>query len=386
MHDAAKYLDPHLAHHLAKKMPQTDAQAVSDANKAFKPPLPQALDHANQAAKPLLDLLANEELLQQLKAKNTLTISHLAQEHAVTTEHVAALADHAKLLYESGDYATASIELGLVRALATADLAFSVLWGKTACDLLLADGPRATQAVQAVTALREAIDARASTTAAAVLLQQRAWLMHWALVALPQGDGGVALIAEMFASDGYVNVIQSLCPHLLRYLAATVLMSPRKRSALQELVKLVRLLRRDHSDAITSLVEDLYFHASFDDAQKRLAECATALAKDWFLANMTDAFMSAARLHIFESYCRIHSRISLSALGAKLGMEDGAAEKWIAKMISGAQLNASIDSASGQVLFGNKPPDVYEQMIERTKGLTFRTNVLSQNFGLSAKR
>ena len=47
--------------------------------------------------------------------------------------------------------------------------------------------------------------------------------------------------------------------------------------------------------------------------------------------------------------------------------------------VSDAQLNAKIDSQSGQVILGVQPPDVYQQVIEKTKGLSFRSYVLAQN-------
>lgn len=60
-------------------------------------------------------------------------------------------------------------------------------------------------------------------------------------------------------------------------------------------------------------------------------------------------------------------------------MEQIAAEKWIVKMVSDAQLNAKIDSQSGHVILGVQPPDVYQQVIEKTKGLSFRSYVLASN-------
>ena len=47
--------------------------------------------------------------------------------------------------------------------------------------------------------------------------------------------------------------------------------------------------------------------------------------------------------------------------------------------VSDAQLNAKIDSQSGHVILGVQPPDVYQQVIEKTKGLSFRSYVLAQN-------
>merc|ERR1719337_781029 len=95
--------------------------------------------------------------------------------------------------------------------------------------------------------------------------------------------------------------------------------------------------------------------------------------------------MTNARLYVFETYCRIHERIDLASLGQKLGMEQIAAEKWIVKMVSDAQLDAKIDSQSGHVILGSEPPDVYQQIIEKTKGLSFRSYVLAQNIEKNAR-
>ena len=73
-----------------------------------------------------------------------------------------------------------------------------------------------------------------------------------------------------------------------------------------------------------------------------------------------------------------------SMVQAKLGMDQVAAEKWIVQMVSDAQLNAKIDSESGHVILGAEPPDVYQQVIDKTKGLSFRSYVLAQN--IEAKR
>ena len=137
--------------------------------------------------------------------------------------------------------------------------------------------------------------------------------------------------------------------------------------------------RVNYSDPITAFIEDLYLRASFDEAQSRLAGCAVAIDSDFFLSFAEDEFIKSARLHLFEAYCRIHERIDVSLLAQKLGMEPIAAEKWIVKMVSDAQLNAKIDSKSGHVILGVQPPDVYHQVIEKTKGLSFRSYVLAQN-------
>ena len=176
-----------------------------------------------------------------------------------------------------------------------------------------------------------------------------------------------------------MQALQAHAPHLLRYLCVAVVTNARRRDKIREVVRIVSIERPSFSDPITRLMEDLYTHADFEAAQERFKEVASVLDTDFFLSNSEELFLKSARLSLFESYCRIHERIDLTLLAQKLGMEQIAAEKWIVKMVSDAQLKAKIDSQSGHVILGTQPPDVYQQIIEKTKGLSFRSYVLSQN-------
>mmetsp|Transcript_24288 Transcript_24288/g.55272 ORF Transcript_24288/g.55272 Transcript_24288/m.55272 type:complete len:281 (-) Transcript_24288:280-1122(-) len=255
------------------------------------------------------------------------------------------------------------------------DKAISALWGKLACEILLTHWD---QALEDLTALKEAIEANPTTTPL-MQLQQRSWLMHWSLFLLGNHPNGRNIVADLFLQERYINTIQNICPHLLRYLAVAIITNPRRRASLKDLVRIISIERANYSDPITSFIEQLYVSANFDEAQSRLKECAAVMDSDFFLSNSEEDFMKHARLYVFESYCRIHERIDLSMLAKKLNMEPIAAEKWIVKMVSDAQLNAKIDSQSGHVILGLEPPDVYQQLIEKTKGLSFRSYVLAQN-------
>jgi translation initiation factor 3 subunit E len=254
------------------------------------------------------------------------------------------------------------------------------MWGKLASEILTLNWD---QAVEDIQALRDAIEARANSPALA-LMQQRCWLMHWALFVLGNHSNGRQVVADLFFHDRYLNAIQTNAPHLLRYLAVAVVTSPRLRGRLKELVRVMGVERMNYSDPITRFLEALYTDCNFEDAQQLLQECEVVLENDFFLSNCANGgfaqdFLRHARLYIFETYCRIHERIDLRMLAQKLGMEQIAAEKWIVKMVSDAQLNAKIDSQSGHVILGVQPPDVYQQVIEKTKGLSFRSYVLAQN-------
>ena len=329
-----------------------------------------------EEAAPILEVVNDAGRVAELKAERCFNQAYLQQNLNITPQHIEVLYRYAKFTYECGDYANAGPLLAHYRQLTLeADKAFSALWGKLACNILAANWEGA---LEDINALKEAIDGR-SGTPAAMQLQERCWLMHWALFLLGNHPHGRSVVCDLFLEPRYLMSIQTNAPHLLRYLVVAAITNPRRRDKVRELVRVVGIERACFSDPITQLLEDLHAFANFKDAQARLKSCALVLDNDFFLCNSEELFIKSARLVLFESYCRIHQRIDLSSLAEKLGMEQMAAEKWIVKMVSDAQLNAKIDSQSGHVILGAQQPDVYQQVIEKTKGLSFRSYVLAQN-------
>jgi len=325
---------------------------------------------------PILTLVQDAGRVAELKQERLFNITYLQQQMSITPHHVDVLHRYAKFVYDCGHYGDASNLLVHFRTLTTnPDKAFSALWGKLASEILMLNWD---QALEDINALRDAIEARVTSPPLA-LMQQRCWLMHWALFILGNHPNGRTVVGDLFFQDRYLNAIQTNAPHLLRYLAVAVVTTPRLRGRMKDLVRVIGVERMNYSDPITRFLEALYTEVNFEDAQEMLQVCATVLDNDFFLCNSEQDFMKNARLYIFETYCRIHERIDLNMLAEKLGMKQNDAEKWIVKMVSDAQLNAKIDSQSGHVILGVQPPDVYQQVIDKTKGLSFRSYVLAQN-------
>ena len=75
-------------------------------------------------------------------------------------------------------------------------------------------------------------------------LQQRSWLLHWALFVHAGHPSGRDLMIDLLFQQPYLNAIQTTSPHLLRSLAAAVTVSyKRRRSQLKELVKIIQVER-----------------------------------------------------------------------------------------------------------------------------------------------
>ena len=64
-------------------------------------------------------------------------------------------------------------------------------------------------------------------------------------------------------------------------------------------------------------------------------------------------------------------------LAEKLNMTPDNAERWIVNLIRNARLDAKIDSKLGHVVMGTQAVSPYQQVIEKTKNLAFRSQVLA---------
>lgn len=266
-----------------------------------------------------------------------------------------------------------------------------LLWGKLSCEILVENWEEASIAL---TAVKLSIEQLALTKKMSALeaLKQRTWLLHWSLFVFWNNSGLEAMV-ELFFSEKYLQAITTNAPHLLRYLTAAVLLCKRRvaktsskdgRSSGSEVRKLMKDLVRvmqncEYSDPIVEFVDCLCVKFDFEGAQTKLVECETVLSTDFFLCKQTALFMEEARVFVFENYCRIHDKIDLNTLAAKLAMDQEAAERWIVDLIRNALLDAKIDSEEGSVIMGTDSQSVYEQVMEKTRDLNIRSATMVQN-------
>ena len=282
-----------------------------------------------------------------------------------------------KFQFECGNYSGAAEYLYFVRVLLpTTDKNYmSALWGRLASEILMQDWETALEDLNRI---KEIIDKEMGHMSALHALQQRTWLIHWSLFVFFNHPKGRDYIIDMFLNQApYLNAIQTMCPHILRYLTTAVITNKRRKSVLKDLVKIIQQESYTYQDPITEFVECLYVKFDFEGAQQKLRECEIVLTNDFFLVACLDDFIENARLFIFETFCRIHQCISITKLADKLNMTPEEAEKWIVNLIRNARLDAKIDSKLGHVIMGTQGTSPYQQVIDRTKALAFRTQMLS---------
>ena len=66
-------------------------------------------------------------------------------------------------------------------------------------------------------------------------------------------------------------------------------------------------------------------------------------------------------------------------LAEKLNITLIESERWIVNLIRQAKLHAKIDSQSGNVVMGTQTTTPNQQLIEKTKALSFRSQMLQLN-------
>ncbi|GAM83243.1 hypothetical protein ANO11243_012290 [Dothideomycetidae sp. 11243] len=330
------------------------------------------------------DLLSDESVVNNFRSDKVANLNYLKENHGVTPEMVNALYEFGQFQYSCGDYNSASELLYQFRILSTDnDKVASANWGKLAADILTTNWEAAMEEINKV---RELIDTRLFNNPLAQL-EQRTWLIHWALFPFFNYETARDTLTELFFSPTFINTIQTSCPWILRYLTAAVITNRNRpvgrnstityQKQVKDLVRIVRQEGYEYTDPVTSFVRALYVDFDFEEAQKRLGEADEILRNDFFLVSASETFKDAARHLISESYCRIHQRIDIKDLSTRLGLSQDEGEKWIVNLIRDTRVDAKIDYKEGTVVMNHPPQSVYQQVIERTKGGFFRTQVLS---------
>ncbi|KAJ1675888.1 eukaryotic translation initiation factor 3 subunit E [Spiromyces aspiralis] len=320
------------------------------------------------------NVIENPEVVGALKQDKNQNMQLLAEMYQCTPEMVKELYSYGFLQYCCGNYGGSADLLFHFSVLSTdAKLTLSAMWGKLASEILLGNWEVAYEDMMR---LKETID-KMSFDAPLDELEQRTWLLHWSLFVFFNHPNGRDGLIEMFFLPQYISTIQNACPWILRYLTAAVMTNRKRRSMMKDLVKIVQQVSYMYKDPVTEFVEALYDHFDFDMAAAKLHECEGVLERDYFLTGAVDDFIENARFFLAEVYCRIHKRIDIGHLTQKLNMDQEKGEKWIVKLIRDTRMDAKVDFENNTVIMNSAHNPIYQQVIERTKAIIFRSQVLN---------
>lgn len=366
-------MDVHEKLYPDKEVPETLKEKRTQVIESFK----RHQDETNS----FLAIFRKDDVAEEIKSyrdPKSLT-EYLVKNHDFDVSAIDNYYSFAKFKYECGSYAGASECLYFHRILAqpTDKNYLNGLWGKLGSEILTQNWEFAMDDLKR---LQQFID-ESTFGSSLQTLQQRTWLIHWSLFVFFNHPKGTDPIIELFLyQKQYLNAIQTTCPWILRYLSTAVIVNKgSRRNAMKDLVKVIQEESYTYQDPITSFIEDLYVNFDFNGAQQKLRECERVLDNDFFLVACLEDFIENSRLMIFETFCRIHQCISISMLAEKLNMNPEDAERWIVNLIRNAKLDAKIDSELGHVVMGTQTVSPYQQLIEKTKALSFRSHMLQLN-------
>lgn len=148
---------------------------------------------------------------------------------------------------------------------------------------------------------------------------------------------------------------------------------------LKGLVKVIQQESYTYKDSIPEFVECLYIIFDCDGAQKKQKQHESMPVNDSFLVACLKNFIENACLFIFETFCHIPQCISINMSADKLSMTPEEAERQIVNLIRNAKLDVKFDSKVGYVVMDNNAVSPYQQVIEKTKSLLFRSQILAMN-------
>lgn len=88
----------------------------------------------------------------------------------------------------------------------------------------------------------------------------------------------------------YLNALQTTAQHLLRYLAAAVVVNKRRRNVMKDLIRVIEQESYEYSDPITQFLECLFVRYDFEGAQVLIPYVRECILKPYLLL---DAYASA---------------------------------------------------------------------------------------------
>ncbi|GBE59032.1 PCI domain-containing protein [Babesia ovata] len=224
------------------------------------------------------------------------------------------------------------------------------------------------------------------------LVLKRCWLLHWALfyvfkyhIPLSQVKSKNAKsyewphVQEYLMDDRNMAVVLMVAPHLLRYYAVYAILNRNRKDHFKVISTSLSIGKAKYSDTFTALVSALFVDYNFEDAQQHIMQIQNACHVDILLEPLKFQIEEYSRHIIFETYCRIHQSINLDLIAQKVNMSSLEAERWIVNLIRHSHLEAKIDSEKNCVEISTVPPNLYQQVIDKTQNLTMRSNMILQN-------
>lgn len=169
------------------------------------------------------------------------------------------------------------------------------------------------------------------------ILANRAFLLHTSLFLFfshKSSEGDYDALIDFYANEkfflnilffsiitnyifyiSYLNTIQMICPHLIRYLAAALILSKNSQKYgsfnLNSFVNLLQKETCEYTDNLIEFIRSALINFNFQHAQTLIKKIKNDFEHDFFLAAKADAIIHNLQTILFEEYCKIYRFIEI---------------------------------------------------------------------------
>ncbi|KAK8794013.1 hypothetical protein WA171_003140, partial [Blastocystis sp. BT1] len=306
------------------------------------------------------------------------------EEYGIQREELDKCMDYGKFLMNCGLYQDALIMITFYMAQLPRttckdlfqDRLMNCYWGRLTCEILI-DEPEGAQ--NDLRQMEQYLNQVESSVPAAQILQSRCWLLHYSLYLFSRYPEDIDQFVRLSLRREYLAAMEINCPWLLRYVAVVAVVQNR-----QNLARVVDILdRRQESleDPLLLFLHSLLIRMDFEAASKELGRCPDVFESDFFLRvngeELLQSFMENAQLLVLELLFHVQRSITMENLAQTVSMSMTECEKWVKELVEKDVMKMTI-SEKGYVTISKATPSVYEQVMEKSKELEQRINVMQK--------
>ncbi|CCD12067.1 unnamed protein product [Trypanosoma congolense IL3000] len=290
----------------------------------------------------------------------------------ITRNVMVAVMELAYLCYDAARYTDASELLSLCQCVTGYELDEDrLLWGKLVSDTCTCNWPSAIAVAEKLRKQQTAgvLEEDVFRVANPTTTTDRVWLLHAVLFPFFKGGSQYSahllnIVFDFKTENIYQCVVESVCPHYLRYICAAAILNKQRRSALRSAAAMVANIY-EYSDPLTKLVDTIVNRQSFEEALALLPEVSSMARGDYFLSLHAEGLVENSKRLISARYVVTHSVVSIPYMAEKLGMSAADAEVWLANLISETKQRAKIDSVAEQMFVSSQVRSVHQTVLEK---------------------
>lgn len=288
--------------------------------------------------------------VEQLRHQGELSVDFLVDKSGITPAIMRAVFELAYLYYDKGSMEDASELLTLCQSVTGYDLdPNSVLWGKLMCDTGACNWQSAMEIASLIRKNQKSDDEELFRRTTATPTRDRVWLLHWVLFPFFKGGNQNSIQLLYYVFDLHANfvhrsVVETICPHYLRYICAAVLLNRTRYQNFRSAASMAESIY-EYSDPLTELVKAIQ-RPALDKALDLLPQVQELVSMDYFLCDHEADILGNAKRLIFQKLMAIHTVVSIPFVAEKLGCSQSEAEMWLANLVSESKQRAKVDSVN----------------------------------------